>query len=49
MSCGPRARTPIVVIEPFSSRMRHEVDPDTPSAQMTADLIGETWLTIAKR
>ena len=29
-------------------RMRHAVDPDTPSAQTIADLIGDTWLTIAR-
>jgi hypothetical protein len=31
-----------MVSEPFSRRIRHAIDPGTPSAQATADLIGET-------
>jgi len=45
---GAERRVAIVVIEPLSRRVRHATDPGTPSAQTVADLMGDTWLTIAR-
>ena len=38
----------MVVTEPLSRRMRHAAEPGTPRAHAMADLIGDTWLTIAR-
>jgi hypothetical protein len=38
----------MVVIEPFSKRVRQAVEGLAPSAHTVADLIGETWLTMAR-
>ncbi len=45
---GTRWRIPMTVSEPLSSRVRHTAPPGTPRAHIAADLIGETWETIAR-
>ena len=47
-SNGAERRVAMVVIDPLSKRVRHATAPGTPSAQTVADLMGDTWLTIAK-